>query len=161
MASNLTRWIRERLATAPAIYGLIVYVVLIAATSDYEHDAYLVFVWSALGLIVFYLAHSFAEGLAAHDEPDLWKAAKRGLRHSLGMLYSAVLPSIAILVCALVGLDGDHASDWALLVGLVVLGYLGYQATADRGKPVWVRILSAFVTALLGFVIMIIDYAVH
>jgi len=161
VASNVTRWIRERFATAPAIYGLIVYVVLIAATSDHEDDAFEVFGWSAIALVVFYLAHSFAEALAAHDVPRIGAAVRKGFVHSLGMLYAAVLPSIAILIAGACGLRGEQAADWALVVGLLVLGYLGYQAMADRGARVWARLVAALLTAFFGFVIMVIDYAVH
>lgn len=161
MASKTTRWIRDHLATAPAIYGLIVYVVLIISTSDDEPEAIFVLLWSAIALVVFYLAHSFAEALAAHDQPNLGAAARKGLAHSSGMLYAAILPSIALVICAIIGIPGEDASNWSLLVGVVVLAYLGYQATADRGAKVWVRLLSALLTAFLGFVIMFIDYMVH
>lgn len=155
------RWIHERLASAPAIYGLIVFVVLIVSTSEDETDSWFVLLWSAIALFVFYLAHSFAEALAAHDQPDFSAAARTGLSHSSGMLYAAIPPSIALVICAFLGLDGDNSADWALLVGIVMLGYLGYQAAADRGARLWTRIGSAVVTALLGFIIMFIDYAVH
>lgn len=152
---------RERFATAPAIYGLIVYEVLIAATSDDEHEAIFVLLWSAIALLVFYLAHSFAEALAAHEQPRIRAAIRKGFSHSIGMLYAAILPSIALLVCAALGVHAEDASGWALLVGLIVLGYLGYQAMADRGAKVGARIIAALVTALLGFIIMVIDYLVH
>ena len=161
MASKTTRWIRDHLATAPAIYGLIVYVVLIISTSDDEPEAIFVLLWSAIALVVFYLAHSFAEALAAHDQPSLRAAARRGLSHSSGMLYAAILPSLALVVCAIVGVPGEDASNWSLGVGVIVLGYLGYQASADRGSKIGVRILSALLTAFLGFIIMFIDYMVH
>ena len=161
MASNVTQWIRERFATAPAIYGLIVYVVLIIATSDDEPEAGFVLLWSVVALVVFYIAHSFAEALGAHEQRRISAAIRKGLVHSAGMLYAAILPSIALIICAFLDVRGDDAANWALLVGVVLLAYLGYQAMADRGARVWARILSAFLTALLGFIIMFIDYAVH
>lgn len=161
MTSNVTRWIRERFATAPAIYGLIVFEVLIAATSDDEHEAFFVFVWSAVALVVFYLAHSFAEALAAHEQRRIGAAIRKGFSHSSGMLYAAILPSIALIICAILGVNGEDASGWALLVGLIVLGYLGYQAMADRGARIGARILAALLTAFFGLIIMFVDYAVH
>lgn len=157
----MTHWIRERFATAPAIYGLIVFEVLIAATSDEEHEALFVFVWSALALVVFYLAHSFAEAVADRETKRIGAAIHRGFSHSAGMLYAAILPSIALLICAALGVNGEDASGWALIVGLIVLAYLGYQAMAERGARMGPRILGAVLTAFFGFVIMAVDYMVH
>jgi len=162
VVSNATQWVRERLATAPAIYGLVVYEVLIAANSDEPEDSALeVMGWAMIALVAFYLAHVFAEVVARHGAAPLGVAIRRGFVHSAGMLYAAVLPTIAMLVCAIAGLSGADASDWAMLVGLVVLAFLGYQATAERGRPVWARLLAAAATAVIGLLIMVIEYAVH
>ena len=49
----------------------------------------------------------------------------------------------------------------ALLLVMVVLGVLGYSAYAQRGAAVWVRIVGAIGTALFGFVVFVLNYAVH
>lgn len=153
---------RERFATAPAIYGLIVFQVLLAAESDDPHEpTLLVLAWAALSFIGFYVAHVFAEVLARHGSAPLPAAIRHGFLHSNGMLYAAVPPTITMLICAAVGMGGDDADGWALLVGLVVLGYLGYEAVAQRGRPVWSRLLAALATALIGFFVILIEFVVH
>ncbi len=162
VVSNATVWVRERLATAPAIYGLIVYDVLIAATSDYEPDTWSLLIVSLTSLIVFYLAHAFSEAVAAHGSADKTQdSVDHGLRRSAGMLYAGVLPTLALILCALLGVRPDDAGTWALIVGLAVLAYLGYQATAERGRGFGSCLLGGFLTALLGLGIMLLDYLVH
>lgn len=153
---------RERLATAPAIYGLIVYQVLVAAESDDPHEPPLmVLLWSLLSFLGFYVAHVFAEVVARHGSASLPVAIRHGFSHSAGMLYAAILPTIALLICAAAQTNGEDAAGWTLLVGLAVLAFLGYQATAQRGRPVWARLLGALAIAFVGFVVIFIEYVVH
>ncbi len=160
--SRATIWVRERLATAPAIYGLIVYVVLVNAESDEPHEPpLLILTWSIIAFLAFYIAHVFAEVVARHGAEGLRGAVRKGFGHSAGMLYSAILPTIALLVCVIVGTDGEDAAGWTLLVATIVLAVLGFLATAQRRRGFWARILGAFLTALIGSVVMLIEYAVH
>ncbi len=151
-------WARERLATAPAIYGLIAYEALIAATSDVEDQPLVVTFTVALELLVFFIAHAFAEVIAGLGPDRLYTAIGRGISHSLGMLYAAILPTVALLVCDLARTNAEVAADWALGVGLVVLAFLGYQAMAERGATTWRRVLGALGTAAFGLVVMLLYY---
>lgn len=160
--AEATNWVRDRLATAPAIYGLIVYEVLIAAESDEPDTAPLeVLAWSLIAFVAFYIAHVFAEVVARHGNVALPEAVRHGFAHSAGMLYSAILPTVTLLICAIVGTSSDEASTYALGVGMLVLGVLGYLATAQRRRGFWWRILGGLLTALIGFIVMFIEYAVH
>jgi len=162
VASNATIWVRERLATAPAIYGLVVFQVLVAAESDDpDEPLVLVLLWSVLSFLGFYVAHVFAEVVARHGADPLGTSIRKGFSHSAGMLYAAILPTLALLVCVLTRTEGDAASDWVLAVGMVVLAFLGYQATAQRGRPIWARLLGGLLTALVGFVVILLEYLVH
>ncbi len=153
---------RDRLATAPAIYGLIVFVVLVTAESDEPHEPpLLIATWSIISFLAFYIAHVFAEVVARHGTDGFRVAARRGLGHSAGMLYSAILPTIALLVCAIAGTSGEDAGGWTILVAVVVLAVLGFLATAQRRRSFWARILGAFLIALVGSIVMFIEYAVH
>ncbi len=160
MVSGLTSWVRERLATAPAIYGLIVYEVLIVADSDEEDDPVAVLLVAVSSLLVFYLAHAFAESLAGHGRHRLGAAVRHGFVRSLGMLYAAVLPTLVLCICILAHLHADAASAWTLLAGLLTLVFLGYQAMAERGYTVGARLLGGLAAAVLGFVVMLLKYAV-
>ena len=77
------------------------------------------------------------------------------------MLYSSV-PSTAILIAGtLEGADPDTTVSVALVVAMVVLGILGYSAYAERGARRSIRWAGAVGTATLGFVIFLLDYAIH
>ena len=162
MVSNATVWVREHFATAPAIYGLVVFQVLIAAQSDDPHEpALLVLLWAVLSFLGFYIAHVFAEVVARHGATELGAAIRHGFSHSSGMLYAGILPTLTILIAAAAGSGGEDAAGWALLVGLLVLVFLGYQATAQRRPRVIARVLGGIATALIGFVVIFIEYVVH
>ena len=60
----------------------------------------------------------------------------------------------------LIDLPGDSV-DLSLLLVSPTLRVLGYSAYAQRGAKVWVRLLGAFGTMLFGFVVFVLNYAVH
>lgn len=161
----MRRWLRGILATPSAVYGLILYQALIAAIvgeEGHEIEMWLVTLYSALSLIIFYSAHVFAEWVSAHGPQDMRFAWRRAFAHSTGMLISAIPPTIILIVCTLAGVDADEAEEWALLSAVVVLAFLGYEAFAQRGYPVWLRIIGgALGTALLGTFIIFLNFLVH
>jgi len=160
--SNATLWIREHLATAPAIYGLVVFEVLVSAESDDpEEPALLVLMWTFITFLGFYIAHVFAEVVARHGSDGPGRAIRRGFSHSNGMLYAAVLPTVALLIAAAFGQDGPAAAGWTLLVSLIVLGFLGFEATAQRRPSFWARLGGGVLTALVGFIVIVVEYLVH
>ncbi len=159
------RWLRETLGTPSAVYGLVLYQALIAAKVGDEDDqtpTALVTVISAAALLVFFAAHVFAEWVAAHGRHDLHHALRRAFAHSLGMLLSAIPPTIVLIVCAILGIQAWEAEDWAMLCAVVMLGFLGYEAFAQRGYPIWLRIVGgAFGTATIGVVVIVLNYLAH
>jgi len=158
---NVLEWVRRRLATPPAIYGLIVYEVLIVAASDHDPVPLTVLIVAIISLLAFYLAHSFAEALAGIGPRRVGAAIGHGFAHSAGMLYAAVPPTAVMIVCIAAGTDSDTASEWSLAAGLVVLAFLGYQAMSQRGVGVSGRLAGGSVAVVLGFIVIAIDYAVH
>lgn len=177
--------IRDQVVTADAVYGAILFSALIAAGSDAEADhagdgipgdelrvriafddgdlvdTLLVAITT---LLVFWIAHVYARTLAGHGRRDgedvrLGESLRRAVAHSNGMLWSAI-PATLVLLLGIAGALPD-ASDWALLVNLVVLGVLGYQALSERGRAIPLRVLGAVATALLGLVIILVKIAVH
>jgi len=178
--------IRDRVVTADAVYGTILFAALIAVSSDADHsgdgipgdqpavhvtitvgervDLVQTLLVSVVTLIVFWIAHVYARTIAGHgvrggESVRLGTAFRRAIEHSNGMLWSAV-PATLVLILGIVGLIPD-ASDWALVVNIVVLGVLGYQALSERGRAIPIRILGAVITAVLGLIIILIDIAVH
>ncbi len=155
-------WIREHLLTADAIYGLILYSALVAGVSDDDSNALEVLVVSVLSLLIFWGAHVFAQTLAAHGtETSLAAAMRRAFAHSSGMLYASVLPSVPLIVGAFGAMSADDAVSLSLLIAMIVLGTLGYNSLGERGHHPVLRVLGAIGTAFFGFMVIVLNIAVH
>lgn len=155
------RWLREHFATPEAVYGLILYSVLIAGISDEHTDTLEVLLTSAFSLIIFFIAHAFAHALSAHGDQGFRRSAVHGIRSSSGMLYAAIPPTVPLIVGLTGALSTDDAVNLALLVAMLVLGVLGYSAYARQGAIVAMRVLGALGTMAFGFVVFILNYLVH
>lgn len=155
-------WVRERLLTAEAIYGLILYTALVAGVSDDDSDAVEVLVISVVSLLIFWGAHVFAQTLAAHGaEKKLSVALGHAINDSSGMLYASVLPSVPLVLGAFSIMTTDDAVSLSLLIAMIVLGALGYNALGERGKHPVLRVLGAIGTAFFGFLVIVLNIAVH
>lgn len=166
MTSRWSRF-RDHVVTDEAVYGTVVYAALIAASSAPDShsdgvpgdtsvlapaDVLDVLLISVTTLLVFWIAHVFARALARGGLRD-------ALRHSNGMLWAAIPPTLPLILGALDVLP--DAVDWSALLSFVVLGFVGYEAAARRDRSIGIRILSAVVAVVLGFVIIVIKIAVH
>ena len=164
---GLRTWAREHLVSADAIYGLILYTALIGVASDDDASTLDVIIASVATLVIFWGAHVFAGTIAGHgidkdgNEVTLAQARRKAVAHSSRMLYAAILPTIALLPGLFHLIPTDLAVDIALLVAMIVLGVLGYQAFAQRGVSVSRRIFGGIGTAFFGLLIIILNSAVH
>lgn len=156
-----TAWVDERFRTPAAIYGLLVFQAFITIDSDDSDDVWEVFGTSVATLLVFFIAHVFAHVLTDHGEYGLGAATRRAMKHASGMLYAAVPASLVLLAGAVQGLPMEDVYDATMWMTLVVLAALGYAAYWRRGAHVVIRIIGALGTALLGILIVLIEYAVH
>jgi len=180
---------RDRVVSADAIYGTILFAALIGASGGEHstngegdgipgdasfHGIALHFGDSAINrgavldtlllagvtLVVFWLAHVYARTVAGHGEAKSVRLALgEALEESSGMLIAAVPPTLVLLLGA-AGVLPD-ASDWSLVLAVAVLGVLGWQSFAERGTGVLGRIVGAIVSALLGLALMILNASVH
>ncbi|MDP3208952.1 MAG: hypothetical protein Q8M65_07370 [Rhodoglobus sp.] len=163
---TFTRWLQDHFVTPDAVYGLILYSALIGGVSGDNNNAVEVLVISVVSLLIFWGAHVFAATITRHgvkngEEVSLKEARRRAYRHSAGMLYAAVLPSIPLVIGAFGILHVDDAVDISLLIAMVVLGVLGYQSFSERGAKIVVRILGALGTAFFGFLMIVLNTIVH
>lgn len=180
MTSKATKWVRERIATGPAIYGLVVFSVLVASISDEVLESFLegtdldeldaivpgsermatlgVTVATVLSFLIFYVVHVYAETIARHGDQSLKEAVVAAKRHSAGMLYTASLPTLVLIIWLIGGWSVENASIATLGVAMLVLAYVSYEAAAQRGARVVNRVLTALVSAIVGAVIIILDY---
>jgi len=155
-------WVGSRLVTVDAIYGLILYAALIAAVSDDESHPVEVLVFSLFSLVIFWGAHVYAGTIVNHvGNAPLHKAIWTAMKHSSGMLWAAILPSIPLVLGAFGVLDDDDSVDDALLIVTILLGVLGYIALKARGSNILVRILGGIGSALFGTLIIALNAAVH
>jgi hypothetical protein len=179
---------RDRVVSADAIYGTILFAALIGASAGENstgegdgipgdatsHGIALQFGDSAIDrgavldtlllagvtLIVFWLAHVYARTIAGHGSArSVRQALGDALEKSSGMLFAAI-PSTIVLLLGVAGLLPD-ATDWSLVLAIIVLGVLGWQSFAERGSGVWARIAGATVSALLGLALVILNAGVH
>jgi hypothetical protein len=154
-------WARTNLITPDAVYGLILYSALIVAVSLDDEDAVSVLIFSGITLIIFWGAHVFAGTVAGHGDERFRTALRKSISHSSGMLYASILPSVPLILAAFGVVKTEDAIDWALLIAMVVLGVLGYNAFAKRRSPIIVRILGGLGTALFGFFIIVLNILAH
>lgn len=154
------RWFDARFRTPVAVYGLIVYTTLINISGEHGSVPELL-ITSVLALFVFYLAHVFAHTLADHGEHRLGEATRHAFVHSAGMLYSAVPTTIAMFIGAFSIHEAEDLADVATYVTFGMLFLLGFSAYTRTGAPIWLRLLGAFGTALLGFLVLILEYLMH
>jgi hypothetical protein len=151
--------------TEHAIHGTVLVSAVIAVgwAEDTDLDV-LLFVLGSVG--VFWLAHVYSQVLAREDdrEPRLRAvmiAAWESIRQTGGLLAAMVLPTLFLLLAVIGLLDEYVAYYLALWVGVAELAVLGWFASARRGSPWYLRLVSAVVTASLGLLIIWLSSLVH
>ena len=159
----------RHLSTASAIYGLLVYASLIAATSlhvDDDDTVGTVLVFSGVTMLVFWIAHLFASTLAFHGDErataaTFWVSFQRGVAESIGVLEAAVIPTIPLVLGVLGVLSPRTSVFLALILATLILGLLGFLAFSLRHGRWWVRILGAIGTALIGVIVIVLEGSLH
>lgn len=159
----------RHLGSSSAIYGLLVYASLIAATAAHPDDddtIGTILTFSLVTLVVFWTAHLYAGTLSHHGNFDaadvtLWESIKHGADESFGMLEAAVIPTIVLVLGAVGVLEPRTSIVWSLIAATVVLGFLGFIAFTLREDRLWVRLVGAVVTALFGVVLIILESSIH
>jgi len=166
---GLRQWMHDRFVTPDAIYGLILYGALLGGlseTDDAPADSLEVLLVAVFSLLVFWGAHVFAGTIARHGvtegkEVTLGTATMQSFKHSSGMLYAAILPSLIMLLGVFKVVATDDAVSLALLSAMITLGVLGYKAFAQRGSHLAVRIFGGIGTAFFGLLLIILNEIVH
>lgn len=166
-AASLTtyqRW-RRRIVTPEMIYGTLLVSSVIAVADDEEPD-WVVLFFVVLSAVVFYIAHVFAGTIGHQGDEDeravpLRRAIAHSVTHSAGILYAAVLPSLVLLVGALVKADPAGAQSVALGFTLLLFLVLGWQAMSERGARWAFRLLGSLVTLGLGLFVILLEALSH
>lgn len=153
----------ELVTSAGGIYGLIVISGVIGVTRTLTGSS-----WEALlvvvgTLLVFFAAHAYAATLERMSQSQFTfpAALRHGIAESLGMLVIGLVPILVLLLGVLGILRPGNAVWLALLVDVLLLGFLGWAITAARLNSGWARIGGAFVTAGFGGLIIALKVLVH
>jgi hypothetical protein len=152
--------------TEESVYGIILVNGMIVVSGGYSATSWETFL-SVIGtVVVFWLAHVYAGTVARHgvfdgDAITLGAAFRKSLRRSFGLLISAFLPSVVLLLGAFQAVPDAVAIWTALWLGVVILAVLGYRAFALRGSSWAIRILGCLGTAAFGVAMILLKALVH
>jgi len=159
--ARVRAWFDVRFRSPAAIYGLIVFTAFVSIAEDHAESIEDMLETSVLSLVVFFIAHVFAHTLTEHAEHGFRKATMSAVRHGAGMLYASVPSIIVLLIAGLTDASPGDAVESCLWTAFVVLALLGYNAFRSRGARLLFRLLGAFSTALLGILIVALEYGFH
>jgi hypothetical protein len=147
------------------IYGTIIVSAVIVAAPDSVPDVELILV--TLGTIAtVWVAHVFSEMVAGEhavtNPPTPFRVVLRhAMTHAVGLLLSAVLPLICLLVGSLGWAPPSIAYAASLGVGVLSLAVLGWFVFAHRGNAWPIRLAGAVGTALLGAIVVALNGFIH
>jgi hypothetical protein len=163
---------RDRIVTAEWVYGTVLVMALIAAGAPEDDqaatsaDAVELLIEVLATVIVFWIAHAYAETIARHgragsERTRIGATVAAAARHSVGLLGAAVPLCIPILLAATGVIGVDDATDWAELIGLIVLAVSSAWTFIVRGSRWWVTVLGTVAAVLLGVIVTLLDLLLH
>jgi len=158
--------VRTAFVTEESIYGVLLVSGMIIVAGSHGSSSWQVFWTVIVTVLVFWAAHVYAgtvarHGLAVGRVMGLREAFAESFRRSLGLLLSALIPSVILLLGALEVVP-DLLTIWlALWAGVVVLAVLGFVAYRRRGAPLHLQLLGAVGTAAFGLVMIFLKAIIH
>jgi hypothetical protein len=147
------------------IYGTVIVTAVIVVAPDDDPDIELVLLTLAtIGTV--WVAHVFSEVVAGEhavtNPPTPFHIVLgHAIGHGVGLLLSAVLPVICLLIGSLGGFTQSAAYYASLGVGVVTMGVLGWFVFAHRGNTWPIRLAGAAGTALLGAAVVALNGLIH
>ncbi len=146
--------------TGEAVYGTVLVAGLIYAFSNYKTDAWPIFYTTLGTVVVFWIAHVYAE-IVANNISGAGHAVGEALHRSVGLLWAMILP-LGLLLLGVFGLVPDNlAVNLALWASVLTLTVLGYLAVGERSTRFWARMLGAVATGALGGALILLKAFVH
>jgi hypothetical protein len=164
--SLATQLVRTTFVTEESIYGVILVSGMIVVAGSHGASSWQVF-WQVIGtVLVFWAAHIYAGTVARHGLEHghvigIRAAFRASFRRSLGLVASAMIPSLILLLGATKAIDDSVALWIALWVGVLVLAVLGWIAFARRGASWPIRLAGAVGTAAFGLVMILMKALIH
>jgi hypothetical protein len=152
------------LVRPPVIYGTIIAAAVIVA-ADRDSD-FGIFVLTLGTIIMVWVAHVFSEVVAGEhavsNPPTRFRVVfGHAIAHSAGLLVSAVLPLVFLLLGGLGVLPEQVAYYGSLAVAVLFLAVMGWLTLAHRGNAWPIRLAGAVATALMGGIVVVLKSLVH
>jgi hypothetical protein len=148
-----------------AIYGQILVTSLVGALSeDSDIDAEYILVSVVATMLVFWLAHVYAEAMSRGLEAGrhLGWAEIRGLAAAEWPLVQAAFPTAIVLALGAIGvLSTETAVDIAIAVGVVALFSWGLAIGRASGSSWAAALFGAVISAGFGLVVVGLKGLVH
>ncbi|HMH59015.1 MAG TPA: hypothetical protein VK537_07520 [Galbitalea sp.] len=147
------------------IYGTIIVSAVIVAADDNDPDLEVVAL-TVSTIVIVWIAHVFSELVAGehtvtNPPTPFRRVLSHAMKHAVGLLISAVLPLVTLLI-GVAGLLPNHVAYLAALgVAVLSLAVLGWFVFAHRGNPWPIRLLGALGTALMGAIVVALNALVH
>jgi hypothetical protein len=158
--------VRTTFVTEESVYGIILVSGMIVVAGSGGVSAVEVF-WKVLGtVVVFWAAHLYAGTVSRHGLEEghvigLRHAFRASFRQSLGLLASAIIPLLILLLGATKAIDDTFALWCALWAGVGVLAVLGWIAFTRRGASWPVRVAGSLATAAFGVAMIVLKAFIH
>jgi hypothetical protein len=158
--------VRTTFVTEESVYGVILVSGMIVVAGSGGGSAAEVF-WKVFGtVVVFWAAHVYAGTVARHGLEEghvigLRQAFRASFRQSLGLLASAIIPLLILLLGATRAIDDVFALWCALWAGVGVLAVLGWIAFTRRGASWPVRLAGSLATAAFGIAMIVLKAVIH
>ena len=163
---SAARLVHASFATEEAVYGVILVAGMVVVAGSNGDSSWGVFTTVVATVLVFWAAHVYAGTVARHGlEHDritgLGEAFRISLRRSFGLLSSALVPSLVLVLGATETVDDATAIWLALWACVFVLAVLGFIAFTRRGAPWPWRIVGALGTAAFGLAMILLKALIH
>jgi hypothetical protein len=147
------------------IYGTIIVSAVIVAADEDDSDIE-IFVLTLGTIVMVWVAHVLSEVIAGDhavtNPPTPFRTVLgHAMVHSSGLLVSAVLPLLTLLIGSLGGFSQHFAYYASLGIALVSLAVLGWLVFAHRGNAWPVRLAGAAGTALMGGIVIFLKSLIH
>ncbi|NUR84679.1 MAG: hypothetical protein HOY71_11395, partial [Nonomuraea sp.] len=149
-----------RFVNGESVYGTILAAGVVAGLSHFLDDAAELLLTAVGTIIVFWIAHAFAE-IVGDRSADVRKAVRDAVSRSIGMLWGLV-PLTVILGLAVTGtMSLDTSVNVEIGVSVVLLAVLGFFAAAPKTDLLWVRLVCGAAPGALGAVMIGLKECVH
>jgi len=137
--------------------------VVVALSEDSALDARAVLLWLVVTMLVFWLAHAYADVIAAQlgrDTPSLAVQVGHSMRREWPIAQAAGVPGVALVLGWAGLLSNETAINLAIALGVMQLALWGFAISRSKrltllGTLAVTGVSSAFGLALVGLKVLV------